>query len=312
LIFLTGDVHNDLGPKLGKVHNCINEITAALQYARLAADCGMKATLFVTGLGIREQPEKIKSILSLGNVEFGGHGWDSLKNHTVRTALWSICGSRYGPKAYQRYEIQKTVNAFKTYLGRPPLVWRGHAYYADQYTYELLCAAGVRVVSDEVVCFGRREASIEHLSSGLWSVPINTMPDHDTVMHGSMSQADVDAGRRLGCAMRDLQPIPGLNRKQRLAILIRQAAKHAFNIREMPYSAEYLYINNDVRVFSASEWESRLFGQIEAQLEKSGFATLLLHPICMAALDEMQTLRRILAFCRRFPTGFVGGAARVQ
>jgi hypothetical protein len=53
LIFLTGDVHNDLGPKLGKVHNCINEITAALQYARLAADCGMKATLFVTGLGIR-------------------------------------------------------------------------------------------------------------------------------------------------------------------------------------------------------------------------------------------------------------------
>jgi hypothetical protein len=73
-----------------------------------------------------------------------------------------------------------------------------------------------------------------------------------------------------------------------------------------------LYINNDVRVFSASEWERRLFGQIEAQIEKSGFATLLLHPICMAALDEMQTLRRILAFCRRFPTRFVGEAARVQ
>ncbi|HEY8443150.1 MAG TPA: hypothetical protein VIK79_17110, partial [Xanthobacteraceae bacterium] len=88
-----------------------------------------------------------------------------------------------------------------------------------------------------------------------------------------MSQADVDAGRRLGCAMRDLQPISGLNRKQRLAILIRQAAKHAFNIREMPYSAEYLYINNDVRVFSASEWEIRLFRQIETQIEKSGFAT---------------------------------------
>jgi hypothetical protein len=61
LIFLTGDVHNDLGPNLGKVHNCINEITASLQYARLAADCGIKATLFVTGLAIREQPEKSKA-----------------------------------------------------------------------------------------------------------------------------------------------------------------------------------------------------------------------------------------------------------
>src|SRR5262249_34873741 len=122
LIYITGDVHNYLGPDLDKVHNCIDEPAAALRYARLAADFGLKVTFFVTGLAIREQAERFRTILSLGNVEMGGHGWDSLKNHRARTALWSIFGSRYGPKAYQRYEIRKTLDAFKQYLGYSPQV----------------------------------------------------------------------------------------------------------------------------------------------------------------------------------------------
>ena len=89
MIFITGDVHNYLGPDLHRVHNCIDEGAAAVRYARLAAEFGLNVTLFVTGLALREQPDAFKTLASLGNVELGGHGWDSLKNHTARTALWS-------------------------------------------------------------------------------------------------------------------------------------------------------------------------------------------------------------------------------
>jgi hypothetical protein len=308
LIFITGDVHNYLGPDLDRVHDCINEAAAALRYAKLASDCGLKVTLFVTGLGLREQPDTYKAIAALGNVELGGHGWDSLKNYTARTILWALFGSRYGPKAYQRYEIRKTLTAFTACLGQSPRSWRGHAYYADEHTYELLRAAGIRVVSDEVVCFDRPQAKIEELLAGLWSVPINTMPDHDTVAHAKMSQADIDAGALAGRAMRDLQLPAGLSAKQRLAIRTRRALRHAFNIRVLPYSAEFLYVTDCVRMLPAPEWERRLENQIGEQVEKTGFATLLLHPVCMTALDEMAALRRVFAFCRSFRTRFMSEA----
>lgn len=150
----------------------------------------------MTGLALREQPDKYKAISSLDNVELGGHGWDSLKNHTLRTALWVVFGSRYGPKAYQRHEIGKTIAAFKSCVGCSPQTWRGHAYYVDENTYELLRRAGIRVVSDEVVCFDRPDAGIQQLFPGLWSVPINTMPDHDTVMH-ERNQTSLSGGPRV-------------------------------------------------------------------------------------------------------------------
>jgi peptidoglycan/xylan/chitin deacetylase (PgdA/CDA1 family) len=308
LIYITGDVHNYLGPDLDKVHNCINEPAAALRYARLAADFGLKVTLFVTGLAIREQPERFRTILSLGNVEIGGHGWDSLKNHRTRIALWSMFGSRYGPEAYQRYEIRKTLDAFKQYLEYSPHAWRGHAFYTDEHTYALLRSAGIHVVSDEVVCFDQPESKIQELLPGLWSVPINTMPDHDTVVHAKMSQADIDCGALVGRAMQDLHASPALGAKLRMAIVARRLMRYAFDVREMPYSAEYLYAHNRVRMLSPSEWESRLLQQIKQQVEQVGFAVLLLHPVCMTALDDMATLGRIFRYCRSFPSRFMSEA----
>ena len=308
MIYITGDVHNYLGPKLDKVHNCINEPAAALRYAQLAGDFGLKVTLFVTGLALHEQPEQFRTILSLGNVEMGGHGWDSLKNHRARIALWSVFGSRYGPKAYQRYEIRKTLGAFKQYLEYSPQAWRGHAYYTDEHTYALLHSAGIHVVSDEVVCFDQRQSGIQELLPGLWSVPINTMPDHDTVVHAKMSQADIDCGTSVGRAMRDLRPSPTLGPKLRMAIAARRLMRYACDVRVMPYSAEYLYVHNRVRMLSASEWESRFLQQIRQQVEKVGFAVLLLHPVCMAALDDMAALGRIFSFCSSFPSRFMSEA----
>ena len=37
-----------------------------------------------------------------------------------------------------------------------------------------------------------------------------------------------------------------------------------------------------------------------------GFATVLLHPVCMMTLDGLATFRRLVAACREYSTGFVG------
>jgi hypothetical protein len=136
----------------------------------------------------------------------------------------------------------------------------------------------------------------------------NTMPDHDTVAHAKMSQIDIDAGALAGRAMRDLRLPAGLSARQRLMIRMRRVMRYAFDIRVMPYSAELLYVTNRVRMLSAPEWEERLVDQISQRVESTGFATLLLHPVCMTALDDMAALRRVFGFCRSFPTRFMSEA----
>jgi hypothetical protein len=81
--------------------------------------------------------------------------------------------------------------------------------------------------------------------------------------------------------MRDLQPPAGLATKQRLAIAARRAMRHAVDIRVMPYSAEFLYVNNRIRMLPASEWEGRLREQISGQLEKKPALRLCCSILCV-------------------------------
>jgi len=309
LIFLTGDVHNFLGWRLDQAHGRVDEPAAATEVARLAADAGLKLTYFATGRAIIEEPAKYRAIAALGNVELGGHGWDSFKNRNMRTALWCLFGSRYGPRPYQKHELDKTVRAFRRHLGFVPKVWRGHAFYADENTYPLLSAAGVRVVSDHVITDREARASIGEIMPGLASVPINILPDHDSVVHGSITESSFHEGMPYFQAIRDLCDHPSLSRNQRLAISTRRAFRHLFDVRVMAHSGELLYASARIEVLPPREWEMRLLAQIEERVATDGFATLLLHPLCMSALDGLAALRRILAFCRRFETRFVSEAA---
>lgn len=246
------------------------------------------------------------AIQALGNVEFGGHGWNAFGDHNTRSLLWCLCGSRYGPRALQRREIERTKAAFRERLGVEVTVWRGHSYYADENTYPLLAEAGIRVVSDHVAA----EMRVGELLPGLWSVPINTTPDHDSVLHGSVTQPAVDRATLIMRALRELQFDPALSFRDRLAVVVRRVCRHGIDISVLDHSGERMYAVKKMKLLEPRAWEADLRRQIEERIATAGFATLLLHPVCMAALDDLDTFRRLVTLCRSIGTGYISEAPR--
>lgn len=307
MIFLSGDVHNWLSSKTPSAHGGTSEPSIAVSYARLAADAEVKITLFITGRALAQQAGEIQTLASFGNVELGAHGWDSFRNHRLRTGLWCLFGSRYGPRLYQKIEIKKTLRTFETLLGRIPTVWRGHAYYADRNTYPLLKTFGIRVVSDRI-----GDHSISEELPGLWSVPINTPPDHDSLVHGQIAAPAIDSTCASLRAQLALRTHPSMSMKLRSAIHVRRVLRRLVDIQVMN-SGEMWYASQDrMELLEPRQWERRLYQQLEERLATSGFATLLLHPVCMNALDGLATFQRIIDFCRRFRSAFISEAVPRQ
>lgn len=301
MIYLTGDVHNLLGAQLDQIHCGVHEPSAALRYSQIAAEAGVKATLFVTGLAVVEASEIFEAVGALGNIEFGGHGWDSFRNHATRTLLWSMFGTRYGPRNHQKRDIERTKSAFFHRLGTNITTWRNHALYADENTYPLLVEAGIRAISDRLV----ETLPIAEVLPGLTSVPINTMLDHDSVLHGGITQSAMDDARAALRALRNLTPNRALSWKQNLAVLARRACRNVIDVPVLDHSGEYLYADKKTVLLDLRAWETRLYREIEERLDNMGFATLLLHPVCMAVLDDFAAFRRIVTFCSKFETRYV-------
>lgn len=312
MIYLTGDVHNS-NPTQDPGHGSVNEPSAALDYARMAAEEGVQTTLFVTGRALLEQRDTFWTIQELGNVEFGGHGWDSFNNPRLRTAMWSAFGSLYGPRWYQAWEVNRTIEAFRTSLGIVPTSWRNHAYYTDENTYSLLEAVGIRVVSDRNVAppFAGQiwaHQTLAEARPGLWSLPINTSPDHDGLVHPGITQASADAAMAKLRGFRDLDAMPSGGGQRHFGVRLRRGLRHLQVVEVMPWSGNALYAGTRMELREPVEWENRLYCQIEDRLAAVGFAVLLVHPVCMMVLDRMAMFRRILSYCARYSTALVSEA----
>lgn len=268
----------------------------------------MKVTLFATGKAVLDSEAIFQQLAGMANVELGGHGWDSFCKGKLRTLLWSLSGSRHGPRWHQRLDIQRTVSAFRNVLGKQPLSWRQHAFYTDEHSYPLLREVGVGVVSDRVVSMQLAECawagqSIEKMAGGLWSLPINVTPDHDSVEHGGIDQASMDVTARSWRDGHERRKFRSTGRHA--ATIVRSLLSTIHNIDVRPWSGEIMYAERGMRFLSASAWERSIMEQIESQLARSGFATLLLHPVCMELLDGMAVLRRIMKFCQSVNNDFV-------
>lgn len=307
MIFLTGDVHN----WMSSGHPCcqsFDEPAAALKYATIAAEEGMKVTLFATGKAVLESAEKFRELAGMPNVELGGHGWNSFCKPKIRTLLWSLSGSKHGPRWCQRLDVRRTVSAFRKIVGEQPVSWRQHAFYTDEYTYPILKEFGIKIVSDRVVSMQLAECEwanqmIEKMTTGLWSLPINITPDHDSLEHGGIDQEKMDMIARTWGEGRERR---NFQSKGRHAVTImREILSRVQEIKVLPWSGEIMYVERGMRFLSARAWERSIIEQIEIKLEQSGFATLLLHPICMELLDGMVAFRRILRFCQNSGNDFV-------
>jgi hypothetical protein len=170
------------------------ELEAAIEYAEIAAEYEVPVTLFCTGKCVHEEPERMAKLAAMDNVELGGHNYWAFTTpvHKAWRALEKVTGGRVGswmgPRAFQTYEIRKTIDAFAG-LGVDVRCWRDHAYRHDKYTHDLLSDLGITHLSDAVEPSGK----VRH-ESQIVTVPINTMPDHEHIYHSYLTPSS-DAER---------------------------------------------------------------------------------------------------------------------
>ncbi len=194
MVCLTGDVHQRSYRGVDTRYSKESEARLALRYCEIAATHGVKVTLFVTGKACLEEPETIGALGRLPHCEIGGHTFSAYRSfrHWLSRRL---TGSLVGSKSLQRRDIEWTIEAIRRTTGRQITTWRNHAYKHDVHTYPLLQARGIRIVSDRVSGI---EGTAERLSQDLLSLPINTLPDHEHLLHGKYSPDRTNFGRLKG------------------------------------------------------------------------------------------------------------------
>lgn len=180
MICLTGDVHHHSYRGVDTWYSPYSESRLALRYCDIAARHGVKATLFITGKACRQEPALIAELSRMPNCELGGHTYCAFRS--PMHWLWKRIGFGVtGPLFFQTRDIAKTVRAIERLTGKRIRVWRNHAYRHDQHTYTLLASAGIDIVSDHV---SATATAPERFSEMLLSLPINTAPDHEHLLHG--------------------------------------------------------------------------------------------------------------------------------
>ena len=182
-VCLTGDVHHMSLETRDQAYLDGTEVDAAIEYARIATRYDVPVTLFVTGKAAEEEAVKVRELASMENVEIGGHNYYAFDTpvHKAWRLVGKVTGGRVGswngPRAFQSWEVRRTIRAFEA-LGVEITSWRDHAYRHDRNTADVLAANGITHFSDAVEPDGRvrREGEVT-------VVPINTPPDHEHVYH---------------------------------------------------------------------------------------------------------------------------------
>ena len=163
----------------------------------------------------------------------------------------------------------------------------------------LLPEFGIEVVSDEVSA----DASICKPSKNLLSLPINTPPDHEHLNHGDLNRAEIESEHLLIQSLANITKVP-INRRtlKRFVkeivkrILFVQTPEQAFGDRTYDFAEWWL-------------WEKESIAQ---GIRNSGFATVLLHPVCWEILDGMKSLELVFDELSRFDTAFVSEALKME
>jgi len=184
MILLTGDVHHmSLKTKDQQYMPC-TEMEAAVRYARIARQNGLKVTLFITGKSAIEEPTLLRVLANMENVCLGGHNFYAFHPKWLYKILNHLFCTKNGPSFLQEWEIRKTKDVFYSLCGVRIDSWRDHGYRQDKNTYRLLLRNKITYISDDV---GPEFSGPYEVQPGQFSIPINVLPDHDHLVHGSFT-----------------------------------------------------------------------------------------------------------------------------
>lgn len=280
MIFVTGDIHDvDMGgadQDWLEENSGPTEMECAVKYGEIAREYGVPVTLFSTGKAVQQEGEQLASLIDNEFVELGGHTWNGLRPSWIHHLWKYIFGSFYGPKWFQKKDIEKTLSVLNDLTGGKIEVWRTHGYRGDSKTNELLTKAGVKVVSDEI----GPDKNIMRVAENLFSVPINVPPDHEHLYHGKY-----DGSRRGG----------GFDSA------IKGTARNLIGMKKREKAFGEVWMKKN-------DWWEWVRAETQERLDDSGFATLLLHPACMEILDGMELLKEVFEHLSSRECGFVSEA----
>lgn len=177
MIYLTGDVHSKLQEHWEQKISG-NELDSAKKYLEILKKYKIPSTLFINGICLNENPEKIKELLSY-DVELGGHTYDNFgKMSSIKSYIFrKIWGCIYGSSSYQKKDIKKTKIAFSK-LGIGMKSWRTHSFGSNEKTFKILRNENVRYVSDLIGETNPFE------KNGITHLPINIPVDVVSIAYG--------------------------------------------------------------------------------------------------------------------------------
>ena len=180
MICVTGDVHHRSYHGTDTRYSSFSEVELAYKYAQLAAQYGLRITLFLTGKAALEEPKGVQRLASMSHCEIGGHTFAAFRDPWSRLYK-KILRTPWGCRTHQSRDITRTIESLQRVTGTRIAVWRNHGYVNTADTPGCLARAGIGWVSDEV---NAAKPSWEHLTPTLRSLPINVIPDHENLLHG--------------------------------------------------------------------------------------------------------------------------------
>ena len=186
-IIITGDVHHNSIKFRDQLYFSGTEVQAAISYAEIIEEFGLKATLFITGKAIRESIELCKILVKKKYIEFGGHTYNCYEPRLIYKIWKKFSGGGNGPYQLQEWDVKLSTRMFRKLLGLKIHSWRNHSYRHDKNTDEILRKYGILNVSNDV---GPNEnINIVQTKNGIIvKTGINVWPDHEHLMHGALDR----------------------------------------------------------------------------------------------------------------------------
>ena len=255
MICLTGDLHHSSLHTGNQQHCDITELQTAQRYLALLADAGVKVTFFASGLCFAQEWRDLAPIATHPLVELGGHNFSCFTPELWHRFWNKATGSYNGPAWYQDLDARATMEIARRRTGRRLRVWRNHMYMHGPHTDRVLAARGLLLVSDGV----RKNATGPvRLPEGLWSFPINVLPDHEHLYHAERTREWVAAWQK-----------------------------------RYRWSDDFGSESYDI-----GEWTDRVLAQLKANEARGAVSNMIVHPITMYLADRFDGFRRILAYLK--------------
>lgn len=253
MICLTGDLHHmSLGT--GNQKHCdITEMQAAQRYLKILEEANVKVTFFISGKSFEEEWEDVKPICGSSLVEVGGHNYACFQPALFHRVWNKLTRNYNGPAWIQRRDAQKTIDIIKQKSGRTIRAWRNHMYMHGPNTEKVLAQCGIHVCSDGV----RKEAmGPEWRPAGMYSFPINIIPDHEHLYHAERTPEWVQ-----------------------------------WWIERYNWSDDF-----GSKSYPIEEWTDIVLDGLIRNEDRGAISNLIVHPITMYLCDRFKNFKRILEF----------------